>query len=166
MFNLNLIQQAIDCRTGEIIPQQQIVEACFTEGRTISLVFADSKIALVDKGNILSSNVDLSVHKSLENFLEKHIAIKDARETIKRLEAELEASKTILDPNAVNLADLCEGDTVVVRNGVQLEVDIISQMKPGQYTILTTGGGQFDWNVDGTSNQGNYWHDVVQIIKA
>lgn len=166
MFNLNLIQQAIDCRTGEIIPQQQIVEACFTEGRTISLVFADSKIALVDKGNILSSNVDLSVHKSLENFLEKHIAIKDARETIKRLETELGASTNMLDPNTVNLEYLAEDDTVMLRNGLQLKVNILRQMKPGRYTILTAEGGQFGWNVDGTSNQGNYWHDVVQIIKA
>lgn len=163
MFNLNLIIQTIDCVTGNIIPHQQIVDACLTEGRTVSLVFEDSKIAVVNNGIVLTSDIASSMLARLETVLAKDKELREARKTVKRLEAELKDFQIV--PNAVDLKDLAEGDTVVLRNGNQFKVDIISCMEPNRYTI-SDGDMHIDCYSEGTSRYNGSGYDVVQIIKA
>jgi hypothetical protein len=174
MFKFNLIQKAIDCATGNIIPTQQIVNACLTDGKVVSLVFDNAKVVIVQDGIIMYSDLNSAVTNELTCFFGQNKQLRHTRKIVKRLETELKSFYPVPDGKkkfievdmVVDLQDLAEGDTIVLRNGTQLKVDIISCLEPNRVTI-SDGNMYIDCHADGTSHRGQCPHnDVVQIIKA
>lgn len=194
MFKFNLIQKAIICSTGVSVVTGEIVNACLNDEVTVSLVFPGKKIAIVKGGKVITSDLNYTLVEDLEVFLDVNVQLRATRKAEKTLRIQLQeyyaapdAAEVALDSlpksnnaaglqnlyankkkftEVVDLQDLAEGDTIVLRNGTQLKVDIISCMEPNRITI-SDGNMYIDCCEDGTSHRGQCpHHDVVQIIKA
>lgn len=174
MFKFNLIQKAIDCATGNIIPTQQIVNACLTDGKVVSLVFDNAKVVIVQDGTIMYSDLESAMTHELTCFFAQNKQIRHTRKIVKRLETELKSFYTIPDAvdkkkftKVIDLQDLAEGDTIVLRNGDKL---VIKRMKWSDNNTLVQV-------VSSNAIALHYWahsgyhtehtqSDVVEVIKG